>query len=89
MTDDEPLKVTDPYRAQSVFVNELVASGHLNGVVNLTFATAQFTPNDGKVDPDLVITARLRMDLLCVQQLYARLGEIIQQTMTPANGTTH
>lgn len=81
MTDEtkEVLTVTDPYKTPTIFVNQIVGSGHLNAVVNLTFATANFTPNDkGSVDPDLVITSRLRMDLFCAEQLYEQLGLIIQ-----------
>lgn len=78
---DAALPISDPYKTQTVWVNQLVGSGHLNGVVNLTFATAQFTPVDGVVQPDLVITARTRMDLFCAQQLYERLGAIIQETV--------
>lgn len=84
MADEKPaqLIVTDPHRPHSIFVNQLVGSGHLNGVVNCTFATANFTPdNKGGIDADLVITARLRMDLFCAQQLYERLGQIIQETV--------
>lgn len=89
MSDDVSLPVTDPYRTKTIFVNQLVGSGHLNSVINLTFATAQFTPsNEGKVDPDLVITARLRMDAFCAQQLYDQLGAILSPLL-PANGTTH
>lgn len=77
----ETLPISDVYKTPTVFVNQLVGSGHLNGVVNCTFATAQFTPVDGAVQPDLVITARLRMDLFCAQQLYERLGAIIQETV--------
>ena len=90
--NDKPdsLPVTDPYRTPTTFVNQVVGSGHLNGVVNITFATAQFTPNaDGKVDPDLVISARLRMDLFCAQQLYEQLGKIIEQTLKQTNATSH
>ena len=80
MTEETNVTITDPYKTPTVFVNQVAAIGHLNGVVNLAFATAQFTPNpSGGVDPDLVITARLRMDLFCVQQLYEQLGNIIQQ----------
>lgn len=83
MADEtKPLPVTDPHRVGTVFVNQLVGSGHLNSVVNCTFATANFSPNnEGGIDPDLVITARLRMDLFCAQQLYERLGAIIQDTV--------
>lgn len=81
-TKTEPLPISDPYRTQIAFANQLVGSGFLNGNVNLTFAAALFTPNvDGGVDPDLVITSRLRMDLFCAQQLYERLGAIISDTV--------
>ena len=76
MTDDI-MKITDPNNEPVVFVNELVGRGHLNGVINLTFATARFTPTAGEIAPDLVITARLRMDMACLRQTYMVLGELI------------
>ena len=76
MTDDI-IKITDPNNEPVVFVNELVGRGHLNGVVNLTFATARFTPIAGEIAPDLVITARLRMDMACLRRTYMVLGELI------------
>lgn len=90
-TEKKPtsLPVSDDYRTPTVFVSQLVGSGFLNGVVNVTFGTALFTPNnDGGVDPDLVITARLRMDLFCAQQLRDRLDAILADTMKPKNGET-
>lgn len=88
--DDKTLPITDPYRTPTTFVNQVVGAGHLNSVVNITFATANFTPNnDGKVDPDLVISARLRMDLFCAQDLYDQLGRILQQTLKQQNATSH
>jgi hypothetical protein len=59
--------------------------------VNLTFATCNFTPQgDGTVQPDLVVTSRLRMDLFCAQALFEQLGKLIQQmSLPPANSTTH
>jgi hypothetical protein len=91
MTDKpEPLTITDPHNVPVTFVNELVARGHLNGVVNLTFATARFTPTslggDSKIDADLVVTARLRMDMYCVQALYLSLGDIIQKNVVTVEG---
>lgn len=80
-TEPAFLPVSDPYKSQPTFVNQLVASGYVNGVVNLTLATALFTPLGGKVEPDLAITARLRMDMFCVHQLYERLGAIIQENV--------
>ena len=91
MTDmPDTLTVTDPYQVQTVFCNQVVASGHFNGVVNFTFATAQFTPRpDNTVDPDLVICARLRMDLLCAKQMHEQLSKILEQNLQPKNGSTH
>lgn len=81
MANDE-LPISDPYKTPTTFVNQIVGTGFVNGVVNVTFATAQFTPQpDNTVSPDLVITSRLRMDLFCAQQLYAELGKIIEQNM--------
>lgn len=78
----KPLSISDPHRVPVVFVNQVAGSGFLNGNLNLTFSTAFFSPqSDGTVDPDLVITSRLRMDLFCAQQLYAELGKIIEQNV--------
>lgn len=86
----EILPVTDPLHVTPVFVNQLAGSGHLNGVVNLTFACALFSPkDDGSVAPDLVVTSRLRMDLFCAQQLHTALGQILEANLRPTNGTTH
>ncbi len=82
---DEPIQITDPYEVPVVFVNQVVGSGALNGVANLTFSTARFTPRDGKVSPDLVITSRLRMDLFCVQQLHDELARILAQNVKPSS----
>jgi len=62
-----------------VFVNTVVGRGILNGIINLSFGTLLFTPtDDGKtIDPDLVVSARLRMDKLCAQQLHETLGELL------------
>jgi hypothetical protein len=61
------------------FVNMLVGRGTMNGVVNLTFATFNFTPNDAenKVEQDSVISARLRMDIPCARQLHKVLGDLL------------
>lgn len=84
------LPISDPHRVETVFVNQVAGVGHLNGVVNVTLAVAQFTPrDDGSVDPDLVIAARLRMDLVCAQSLHEQIGKIIHQMLQPQNATTH
>jgi ATP sulfurylase len=74
---EDRLPVTDPHRIPVVFVNQVVGAGHLNGVINVTLATAMFTPTKNGIEPDLVITSRLRMDMFCAEQLYAQLGSII------------
>lgn len=92
MTETKPdiLPITDPHNVPVTFVNQVAASGILNGVVNVAFATAGFTPdNKGGVDLDLVISARLRMDLLCARELHAILGKILEQALPQSNATTH
>lgn len=90
MSDDKVLPVTDPHNVPITFANQVGGVGHLNNVVNVTLVAANFTPKvDGSVDPDLVIAARLRMDMFCAQQLYDQLGKMIQQTVKQANATSH
>lgn len=72
------------------FVNSVAVSGFLNGVINVAFNTAQFLPEwnsgelTGKVAVSEVITANLRMDLHCAQQLHDSLATIIAQQTKPA-----
>lgn len=83
MTDPKKqdfIHVTDPANVPVEFVSLLVAAGQANGVVNLNFATARFTPRDnGMVEPDFVMSSRLRMDLACAVQIHTELGKIIGQ----------
>ncbi len=71
-----------------IFVNSLAVRGFLNGVVNMSFSTALFLPEtvDGKtqVSTQEVITANLRMDLFCAQQVYEALGKIIAEQTAPS-----
>lgn len=87
----DPIKITDPHHVQPIFVNQLASSGFLNGVVNLAFATALFvTPkDDGTVEPDLVISCQLRMDLYAAQMLRDRLTQIIDANTKPPRTTEH
>ncbi len=68
------------------FVNTLAVSGFNNGVVNLAFTTASFVPQEdgGKVVVALgeFMSANLRLDLLCAQQVHEALGKIIEQNTT-------
>jgi hypothetical protein len=84
------IKVTDWNEVMPIFTNQLVASGYLNGVVNLKFATARFSPDgEGKIDLDLTVSADLRMDLFCAQLLYERLGQIIDANTKPTGVREH
>lgn len=85
MNDKSTVHISDPRAVRTVFVNQLVNSGHLNGVVNVTLATAQFTAQpDGSIAPDLVVAARLRMDLYVAAQLRDALDKIIAQNTEPS-----
>lgn len=89
-SETKTLPVTDPHQVKTVFVSQIVAQGYLNGVANFTLAEARFTPTpDNKIDPDLVIVARLRMDLSCVEQMRNICDAILKAHLKPANGTTH
>lgn len=80
MSDEKKFEpIRDPNNEPVKFVNEVAGSGHLNGVVNLTFSVANFTPgNDEEVHIDRVIASRLRMDLYCAATLRDALDKIIE-----------
>lgn len=59
------------------FVNTVLGRGVLNGVVNLTFGTLLFTPENDRIEPDMVVSSRLRMDELCARRLFEALAELI------------
>ena len=67
-----------------IFVNSVAVSGHGNGVCNFAFTTAAYLPQDGKVVPAEFISANLRMDLYCAQQLHDSLANILAQQTKPA-----
>ena len=67
-----------------VFVNSVAVSGFLNGVCNFCFTSAQYLPADGKVVLAEVVTANLRMDLHCAQQLHDSIAKILEQQTSPA-----
>lgn len=66
--------------ASPVFVNLVAGRGCMNGVVNLTLATYQFTPNEkeGGIDSDAVVSVRLRMDIPCAMQLHSELESLLE-----------
>lgn len=79
MANNDVGLIPDPNNVPVVFVNSLAGIGFLNGVVNLTFATARWTPRGSEVLADNVISVRLRMDLFCAQSLHELIGQIIEQ----------
>lgn len=85
------LTITDPHNVLTTFVSDIASSGYGNGVVNMTFVTARFTPTGTEKDdliPDLIISNRLRMDMYCAQRLYEQLDHIIKTQKTASAGGT-
>ena len=78
--------VPDPNNVPVVYCTELIGTGELNGVINLTFSTVRFTPTHDlkSVLHDRIIASRLRIDLYCAQQLHSALGKQIAALMKPA-----
>lgn len=83
--------LNDPNNIPVTFVNELSHCGFLNGVVNLTFGVARFTPwttdepGQVAVKADVIVAAQLRMDLFAVQVLRDELTRILDaQHVKPA-----
>lgn len=77
-------------RCPIVFVNTLAVSGFNNGIINLAFTTASFLPKEdaGKavVAIDEFVSANLRFDLYCAQQIRDALDVIIANNTKPAAG---
>lgn len=72
-----------------IFVNTLSVNGFSNGVCNLCFSTFDFEPTLDEAGKAIVsneqhVTANLRMDLYCAQQLHAAIGAILEKQTTPA-----
>ena len=62
------------------FVNVVLASGTFNNVINVTLGVCLFTPDpeNSKVDDDIVVASRLRMDPLCARQLRDALTKLLE-----------
>ena len=84
--------VTDPGNVPVVFFDQVLASGQFAGVVNVTLGVARFTPiADGKIDPDVIVAGRLRMNMVAAMQMRSELDRVIalaeatmKQTLTTA-----
>lgn len=61
------------------FVNALEVNGHVNGVVNLLFSVATFTPIGDKVDVGKELVLDLRFDLFCAQAVHDALAKILAE----------
>lgn len=77
----------DQKHVAPTFVNTLAVHGFLNGVLNLTFTTAQWFPveNAGmiSVGVDNPVTLDLRMDLATAQATRDALDKIISEQTKP------
>jgi hypothetical protein len=72
--------IPDPDNVGITFANQVIAAGHHNGVVNMSFAVARFSPNaQGVVDPDFKVAARLRFDVAVAMQMHEHLTRILGQ----------
>lgn len=74
-------------RCPVTFVNAVAVTGFANGVVNVAMSTFGYTPevqgDKTVVASDIHVTANLRMDLFCAQQLRDHLDQIIQEHTKP------
>lgn len=72
------------------FANLVLASGIMNGVVNVTLGAYEFNPDDKneKVDPSPSIVSRLRMDVAGAKALRDNLTELLNsvEAAAPAAG---
>lgn len=66
------------------FVNIVLGRGSFNGNVNLTLGVMTFEPkDDGTIDLNPEINARLRMDIPCARQLRDNLDELLASIDNP------
>lgn len=61
-----------------IFANSIVGFGAMNGNVNLSLGAYLFSPSDDgkKIEPDLAIVGRIRMDEPCARQLLKNLLDL-------------
>lgn len=84
------ITITDPNNEPVKWANQVLGQGHLNGVVNITLGQARFTPSaiydepqaEGEpIDTDMIVAARLRMDLACAKQLRDSLDALLKKLL--------
>jgi hypothetical protein len=67
------------------FINTVLGAGRLNGVVNVQLGTALFSlVDEGKIDNDVVVSCRLRMDIQCATLLRNTLDSVINNMNAPS-----
>lgn len=65
------------------FVNAVTNQGMYDGVFNINFATALFTPvGTDKIETELVISSRLRMGKECLLQLKASVDALVERFLS-------
>lgn len=65
------------------FVNIVTNQGMYDGVFNINFATALFSPiGQDKIDTELVIACRLRMGKECLLQLKASVDALVDRFLS-------
>lgn len=77
--------ISDPYNVPVTYADNLMASGPWNGLISLTFSVNRLSPVENRVDNDVAIVARLRLDVHCATMLRDRLNVLIA-TLTKPEG---
>jgi hypothetical protein len=69
-----------------VFINHVLGSGHLNGIINVTLGTFNFTPSRdaARIEPDLVVSCRLRLDVVAAAELRDAIDKALTMMATQA-----
>ena len=87
------IEISDPNNEPVKWANQVLGQGHVNGVVNITLGQARFTPlyltddplpeGESSVSTDMIVAARLRMDLACAKQLRDSLDALLRNLLYP------
>jgi len=84
MTDKSAYPITDPDNVPVRVINGVAQYGVVGSVVSLTLTTARYSfAPDGKIEPDMVIAARLRFDLEVARIIRDRLDAQIEKLTAP------
>jgi len=76
--------VPDPHNVPVTFANVFAGGGTVNSVVNFTLCVTRFTPTfDKKPDNDIVVAARIRLDMETAKVLRDFLNSQIELLSVP------